>query len=117
MVCKQELKTELEKSLAAGAMTDRFAVIAEEIVTGYFSQRSMKGFSAGVREEFMGFFRMRLVRYWKKLDPSRNPHSAITQQGRWAVLDSERKFKQRKRLMERMHENGSFDEALGETAL
>ena len=117
MVCKVELKAELEKSLAAGAMTDRFAVLAEEIVNGYFSQRSMKGYPNGVREEFMGFFRMRLVKYWQKLDPALNPHSAITQQGRWAVLDSERKFKQRKRLLERMSANGSFDEALEETAL
>jgi len=116
MVCKIELKAELEKSLADGAMTERFAVLAEECVRGYFSQNSLRGYPASAKDEFLSSFRIRLVKHWQKLDPARNPFAAITQQGKWAGMDVVRKYKARQRLMEKMRGEGRFDEALEETA-
>jgi len=117
MVCKAELRAELERSLAAGAMTERFAVMAEEIVMGYFSQNSMRGYPASAKADFMSGFRLRLVKHWHKLDPLRNPFAAITQQGRWAGMDVTRKYEASKRLMERLRSEGRFHEALEETAV
>jgi len=105
MICKVELKHELEQSLEAGMMTERFAVLAEEIVRGYFSQRSMSGYPSSVKDEFLSEFRHRIVRHWKKIDPGLNPFSAITQQGKWAGMTVIRKYKTRKRLIEKMVDN------------
>ena len=88
--CKVELKTELERSLSAGAMTDRFCVIAEEVASGWYSQRSALGWAHAV-DDVMGMFRVRLSKHWKKLDPELNPSAAITQQVRWAGMDWQRK--------------------------
>jgi hypothetical protein len=99
MVCKIELKAELEKSLAAGVMTERFAVLAEEIGRGWYAKRSCSGWAYAV-DEVLGGFRVRLMKHWQKIDPERNPYSALTQQMRWAGMDFNRQQRTRQRREE-----------------
>lgn len=96
MVCKIELKAELEKSLAAGAMTERFAVLAEECVRGWYSKQSCSGWSHAV-DEVVGEFSVKLCRNWMKLDPKRNPFAALVQMGRRCGMDWQRKQNSRKK--------------------
>jgi hypothetical protein len=96
MICKAELKHELEQSLEAGMMTERFAVLAEEIVRGWYSQRSASGWAHAV-DDVLGLFRVKLSRHWKKLDPRRNAFAAITQMGRRCGMDWQRKYDARKK--------------------
>ena len=107
-VCKEELKRELVASLAAGVMTERFAVLASKIVQGYFSQRSMGGYSEDAKEDFLGEFHVRLVKKWQLLNPEKNVLAAITQLGRWAGMDVKRRYKSRRQPLLNDECMGSF---------
>lgn len=99
MVCKIELREELEKSLEAGAMTERFAVLAEECVRGWYSKQSCSGWAHAV-DEVLGEFRLKLCCNWTKLDPKRNPFAALVQMGRRCGMDWQRKQDSRRRREE-----------------
>lgn len=90
MVCKVELRRELEASIAAGAMTERFAGLAEEAVRGWYSQRSAAGWAHAV-DDVVSDFRIKLLKNWHKLDPNRNAFAALVQMGRRCGMDWQRK--------------------------
>jgi len=90
-VCACELAAELVKSKAAGQMTERFAVLAENIGRGWFAQRSASGWAHAV-DDVMGLFRLRLMRDWVKADPKRNVFAFLTGMARFSGMDWQRKY-------------------------
>jgi len=95
MICKVEIREELQKSLDAGMMSDRFWELCCEIFTKYSRSFSMSGFPQTAIDDFRMEFDRRIQTHWQKLDPKRNPFAAVNQQARWAKISTVRKFKAR----------------------
>jgi hypothetical protein len=109
MVCKTELKTELERSIAAGEMTERFVMLALEVCDGYFSQHSFSGFPSIAKDEFKFRFLDRLLRDWQKASPHQNLHAFLTGMARFSGLDVSRKFRAEQLKIDRLNNlNGSW---------
>ena len=95
-VCKRELRRELEASLAEGAMTERFAVLAEEVARLWYSQRSTAGWRYAV-DDVIGLFHVKLSRNWQRIKPGKNPFAFLQLMARRCGMDWQRKEDARKR--------------------
>ncbi len=111
-VCACELADELRASLAAGEMTERFAVLAEQVCAGYFSQRSLSGYPSSAKQDFQSRFRLRLVRGWQAMDPEQNAFAYLSRMACFAGLDCKRTYDAQRRQMARLRENGLLAEDL-----